>query len=61
MIEDSIDPRPAQEAFARFVARRAGERTEPATLERWLSAWSDNDGVWANLDNIEHWIERSRR
>ena len=34
---------------------------EPATIEAWLSAWSYDDGVWANLSNIEHWIERSRR
>ncbi len=61
MLEESIDPRPSHEAFARFLARRAVERTEPATIEAWLSAWSDDDGVWANLANIEHWIERSRR
>lgn len=61
MLEESIDPRPSHEAFARFLARRAGERAEPATIEAWLSAWSDDDGVWTNLSNIEHWIERSRR
>jgi hypothetical protein len=26
---------------------------------RWLRGWNDHAGVWTNLRNIEHWIERA--
>jgi len=38
-------------------ARRILE--EPADLLHWLRGWHDREGAWANLRNIEHWIDRA--
>ena len=61
MLEESLEPRPQHEAFARFMAVRAAERAERGAAEQWLNSWHDHESVWTNLRNIEHWIERSRR
>jgi hypothetical protein len=61
MLEESIDPRPQQDAFARYLALRPDRERVAGVPETWLGAWRDQDSVWANLLNIEHWIERSRR
>ena len=60
MLEDSIDPRPQQDAFARFLASCTTENTPQHTIEGWLRCWNDHASAWTNLRNIEHWIERSR-
>ncbi len=61
MLEDSIDPRPPHDAFARFLAARAAELLQHGTGGGWMDSWSDHESVWTNLRSIEHWIERSRR
>ncbi len=61
MLEESIDPRPQPDAFAKFLAARAAERMNRSAIEAWLRAWNDHDSPWNNLRNIEHWIERGRR
>jgi hypothetical protein len=61
MLEDTPDPRPPPDRFARAIAARAAEHGHGvADLARWLSAWHDGKGAWTNLRNLEHWIERSR-
>jgi len=60
MLEESTDPRPQHDAFARFLATCATPGTPPHTIEAWLRSWSDQHSVWTNLRDIGHWIERSR-
>lgn len=60
MLEDTFDPRPPPALFARAIAARAAEHGHgPADLAQWLSTWHDREGAWANLRNLEHWLERS--
>jgi hypothetical protein len=60
MLEDTLDPRPQPEPFARLIAERAAERGHtPADLVHWLRGWHDREGAWTNLRNIEHWMERA--
>ena len=60
MLEESTDPRPQHDAFARFLAACATAGTPQRTIEGWLRGWNDHASAWTNLRNIEHWIERSR-
>jgi hypothetical protein len=61
MLEDTLDPRPPPDLFARAIAARAVEHGHSAAdLARWLGAWHDRQGAWTTLRNLEHWIERSR-
>ena len=60
MLEETLDPRPPAEQFARLMATRAAERGHsPADLTRWFATWHDREGAWTNLRNLERWIERS--
>jgi len=61
MLEESIDPRPPPDQFARWLAARAAEGAQRNRAESWLRGWHDQEGAWANVRNFEHWIERSRR
>jgi hypothetical protein len=58
--DDHLDPRPDAGEFARRLAARAAAvgpmEAEPT---RWLRSWNDHAGVWTNLRNIEHWIDRA--
>jgi hypothetical protein len=60
MLEESTDPQPQHDAFARFLAACAAAGTSERTIEAWLRGWNDHASAWTNLRNIEHWIERSR-
>ena len=33
---------------------------EPASYEKWLEYWNDNDTDLGNLRNFEHWLSRMR-
>jgi hypothetical protein len=60
MLDETLDPRPQPELFARLIAARAAERGhDPGDLTRWLRGWHDREGTWTNLRNLEHWIERA--
>jgi len=60
MLEETLDPRPQPELFARLLVERAtGRGQDPADLLHWLRGWHDREGAWANLRNIEHWIDRA--
>jgi hypothetical protein len=60
MLEESTDPRPQHDAFARFLAACAAAGTSEKTIETWLRGWNDHASAWTNVRDIEHWIERSR-
>ena len=60
MLEDTLDPRPPPDCFARLIADRAAELGHsPAELALLLRGWHDREGAWTNLRNLEHWIERA--
>jgi hypothetical protein len=59
MIDEQLDPSPQPEPFARALAARAAARATGDDPARWLRGWNDREGVWTNLRNIEHWIERA--
>jgi hypothetical protein len=60
MLEDSLDPKPQPDLFARVIASRAAERGHTAAdLAHWLRGWHDREGAWTSLRNIEYWIERT--
>lgn len=61
MLEESLEPRPRHEAFARFMALRAAERADCGVLEQWLNRRNRPESDWTRERNIEHWIDRSRR
>jgi hypothetical protein len=58
--DDHFDLRPIPDHFAREIAARAAV-TEATAGEPplWLRGWHDREGIWTNLRNIEHWIERA--
>jgi hypothetical protein len=57
--DDKFDPRPNPDQFARVLAARAAAAPGGPDPTRWLSGWHDREGVWTNLRNAEHWIERA--
>lgn len=60
MLEDTIDPRPQSDLFAQVIATRAAASGHSAVdVARWLRGWHDREGVWTNLRNLEHWIDRA--
>ena len=60
MHEDNLDPRPPSDQFAWVIAARAAasESAGDDALS-WLRSWHDREGIWTNLRNIEHWMERA--
>jgi hypothetical protein len=60
VLDDPMDPAPHPGEFARkLAARAAAVAPSAADPARWLHGWNDHEGVWTNLRNIEHWIERA--
>jgi hypothetical protein len=60
MLEETLDPRPQHQSFARLIAARAAARGhDAAELARWLGGWHDREGAWTSLRDVEHWIERA--
>ena len=61
MLEETLDPRPEPDLFARLISARAADRGhDAADLAHWLRGWHDREGAWTNLRNLEHWMERAR-
>jgi hypothetical protein len=61
VIEEQLDPRPQPEQFARAIASHAVAVGGDADRAAWLRGWSDREGIWTNLRNIEYWIARAQR
>lgn len=60
MLEETLDPRPEPDLFARLIAARAADHGhDPADLAHWLRGWHDREGAWTNLRNVAHWMERA--
>jgi len=57
--DDKLDPRPSPDPFARALAARIAALPGDPQPARWLRGWNDREGVWTNLRNVEHWIERA--
>jgi hypothetical protein len=60
MPDQSTEPRPHHDAFARFLAACATATAPQHTIEAWMRGWNGRAIAWTNLRHIEHWIERSR-
>lgn len=60
MLEETLDPRPHTEQFARRLAACTRDAGDARTIEEWLRNWNDREGRWANLRNLQHWIDRAR-
>ena len=60
MLEDTLDPRPPPEQFARRLAACAPEAVDRLAMEEGLRSWNDRESIWANLSNLQHWIDRAR-
>ena len=61
MLEDTLDPRPDPILLARHLAERLDAASVSVSLEDWLGFWNDQSGDWANLKNLEHWLDRATR
>jgi hypothetical protein len=62
MLEDSIDPQPAHEQFARFLgAQTIAQGAIRGDTEAWARNWNDQESIWGNLRDIRHWIDRARQ
>lgn len=60
MHDEKLDPRPPSDQFARVIAARASAaESAGGDALRWLRSWHDREGIWTNLRNIEHWMERA--
>jgi len=57
--DDKLDPKPRPDHFARALAARAAASPAGADPRVWLRGWHDREGIWTNLRNAEHWIERA--
>ena len=60
MLEDTLDPRPSPDQFARRLVACAPETSDRRAVEAWLRNWNDRESIWANLSNLQHWIDRAR-
>lgn len=60
MLEDTLDPRPQSDQYARRLAACASALDDDHAMEDWLRGWNDRENIWTNLRNIEHWIGRAR-
>jgi hypothetical protein len=60
MLEDTLDPRPQPELFAKLMSARVEEHGyTPTDLARWLRGWHDRAGSWTTLRDLEHWMSRA--
>ena len=60
VIEETLDPRPEPVQFANRIAARALSAGDTTDHAGWLRGWHDREGIWTNLRNIEHWIDRAQ-
>jgi len=60
VLEDTLDPRPSPDQFARRLVACAPEAGDRRAVEAWLRNWNDRESNWTNLSNIQHWIDRAR-
>jgi len=61
VIEEHTELRNLSDALRRVAAGTPDTQRDALYLESLLKGWHDREGVWTNLRNIEHWLERSRR
>lgn len=60
MIEENTELRNLSDALRRVAAGTPDTPRDERYLEALLKGWHDREGVWTNLRNIEHWLERNR-
>jgi hypothetical protein len=51
---------PAIARYASQLARHMARNPEPSAIAAWLAGCCDREGLWTNLRDVRHWIERSR-
>lgn len=39
----------------------ANRQTDDHSIEEWLGFWNDDDSVYGNMRNIEHWLSQTLR
>jgi hypothetical protein len=47
--------------YAATIAAAGRRHTDDHAIEEWLGFWDDEDSVYGNVRNIEHWLSQAAR
>jgi hypothetical protein len=48
-------------AYAATLTDAASNVVDDNALEQWLGFWDEDDSVYGNIRNLEHWLARAKR
>jgi hypothetical protein len=48
-------------AYAATLTDAATNALDDNALEQWLGFWDEDDSIYGNVRNLEHWLTRARR
>lgn len=48
-------------AYAATLTDAATHALDDNALEQWLGFWDEDDSVYGNVRNLEHWLARANR
>lgn len=47
--------------YAETLTAANARHTDDFALEEWLGFWDEDDSVFGNVRNLEHWLAEARR
>ena len=47
--------------YAAILARESAKHADDYSIEEWLGFWDEDDSVFGNMHNLEHWLAQAAR
>jgi hypothetical protein len=47
--------------YAAILAREGTKHADDYSIEQWLGFWDEDDSVFGNVRNLEHWLTQAAR
>jgi len=47
--------------YAATLAAAGAKQTDDYSVEQWLGFWDEDESVFGNIRNLEHWLSQARR
>ena len=45
--------------YATILARESAKHADDYSIEEWLGFWDEDDSVFGNVRNLEHWLSQA--
>jgi hypothetical protein len=47
--------------YATTLSNASAQVADDSSLEQWLGFWDEDDSVYGNVRNLEHWLSQAAR